>query len=148
MVSDARPNVNTVATYQSVASTVVAEREDGASGLGRTLATLASLIDVVAEVDDIVVLVLAGSIAVRIEVAIGCGGQHGLHSRNRQTPPESQLTEVAAREDGKAQLGDIVVLLRRRLGAADGRLVAGAAHGELVPVLGEGLEALGLDLQK
>lgn len=46
--------------------------EDGTVRHGGTLALLACFVDVVTEVDDIVVLVLSGSIAVSVEIAVGC----------------------------------------------------------------------------
>lgn len=55
-----------------MAGSVVVEAEDGRARSRSTFAILlASLVDVVAEVDDIVVLVLPGSIAIRVEVAVG-----------------------------------------------------------------------------
>ena len=59
-------------TNQAMARAVVVEREDLSLGLRRTLGlSVAILVDVVTEVDDPVVLVLPGSIAVGVEVSIG-----------------------------------------------------------------------------
>lgn len=128
-----------------MASTVILEAEDSASGLGGTLALLSSLIQVVTKVDDVVMLVLSGSIAVRVEVAIGFEGQQFCLTRACHL---GRLTEVAARENGKAQARDIVVLCRSRLGAANGALIVGATDGELVVVLGKRLKAGGFNLFK
>lgn len=57
-----------------------------------------------------------------------------------------KLTIVAAGEDGKGELRNIVVGFGCRLGPADGALLVRVADGELVAVLGEGLQTLGLDL--
>lgn len=56
----------------SVTSAVVSQSEDLGGWLGSSLAALGVFVEVVAEVDDIVVLVFSGSIAVCVEVAVGC----------------------------------------------------------------------------
>ena len=58
-------------TNLAVSGSVVVERPNSAPWLGRALSALASLIEVITEVDHVVVLILAGSIAISIEIAVG-----------------------------------------------------------------------------
>jgi hypothetical protein len=58
-----------------------------------------------------------------------------------------QGTEVAARVDGKSDLGSVIVNSRGRLGTAKDTGLVGAADVELVVVLGEGGQVVGLDLE-
>lgn len=60
-------------TDLAMTSPVVVEGENGVLGLSRTLAAPAGLVNVVAKMDHVVVLVLAGGVSVRIEVAVGFG---------------------------------------------------------------------------
>lgn len=60
-----------ISAVLSVASTVVAQSEDLLGWLGGSLAALVVFVEVVAEMDDVVVLVFSGSIAVCVEVAVG-----------------------------------------------------------------------------
>ena len=71
--------------------------------------------------------VLVGDVAVGVEEAEG---------------------KVAARVDGQAQGGDLVVGGGRRLGAAGRARLAGPADGELVVVVCERFEVLSLDLDR
>lgn len=59
-------------SYQTVPSAVILETKDFTSGLGGTLATLSIFVHIVTKVDHVVVLVLSSSIAVSIEVTVGC----------------------------------------------------------------------------
>lgn len=54
-----------------MASAVVVEGEKGSGGLRRTLTALAILVDVVAKMNHKVVLVLAGGVAIGVEIAVG-----------------------------------------------------------------------------
>ena len=96
-------------------------------------------------------LVLAGGISIGVEVAIGCsrGAVCARKSVTRVSTRDAKiLTVVAAGEDGKANLGHVVVRRGRRLGAPDGARGLGAADLELVVVRRKRLETSRLDLQK
>lgn len=60
-----------VGAVLAVTSAVVAQSEDLLGWLGGSLAALGVFVEVVAEVDDVVMLVFSGSIAVCVEVAVG-----------------------------------------------------------------------------
>jgi hypothetical protein len=132
--------------------TVVVQSGDDSLGLGNTtnapsitVVTVASvLVNVVAQVNDVVDRVLSHRISVGVEEAECCDLVSLCSPRQRQM---EQGTEVAARVDGKSDLGSVIVNSRGRLGTAKDTGLVGAADVELVVVLGEGGQVVGLDLE-
>lgn len=113
--------------YLPVACAVVEEGEDLMGRFMRTLATAAVFIDVVSKMDDVVVVVLPCSIAIRVVVS-------------------SRM--VAAREHSKVNLIDVVILPRGSLCPPQVALLIRVANIELVEVLGKRLKTVRLNLYR
>jgi hypothetical protein len=110
---------------------IVVQSEDCPVGQGHSanapaVAVVVALVfvDVITHVKDIVNRVLPGGVAERIEIAKG---------------------EIAAGVDGKIDLAHIVVRSGSSLGSADGTGDVRVAHGKLVVVVREGVQATCLD---
>lgn len=103
------------------------------------------LVDVVAKMDNIVVLILARSIAIRVEVSVGFGFTWSV-TLYFSTQKLSRLTEIAARENCKAELRDVIVLGGSGLGTPNGALVVRSTNVKLIPVLGLGTQSSSFNL--
>jgi len=129
---------------------VVVEGGDDAFGLGNAVDAVAVavitvagvLVNVVAEVDDVVDRVLSHGVSVGVEEAECCHVLVVFGYWDRVWH-----TEIAARVDSKSNLGSVVIGVRSSLGAAKGTGLVGTADVELVVVAGECGQVLGLDLE-
>ena len=139
-----------VGAVGSEALAVIVEGGDDTFGLGDAIDAVAVaivtvagvLVDVVAEVDDVVDRVLSHGVSVGVEEAECCHVLVVFGYWDRVWH-----TEIAARVDSKSNLGSVVIGVRSSLGAAKGTGLVGTADVELIVVAGERSQVLGLDLE-
>lgn len=130
----------------SQASSVVVEREDSSSGVGGTRIsaenTGTGLVDVLGRMSAKHNANLSSSTHITkmhkvVDVVLACCVTIGV---------EVTIWVVGAGEDSETNIGSLVVGKGSRLGATKRRLVVGTTDVELVPVGGEWVESIGLDL--